>query len=166
MIAYEFYLRDPIKGNKLVGILPEKRKDPARITQKSIMNWVEKVFSNGLNDKDIYFIQVNDLIGASVQMRRVFESIQENIRELENQIKRAVIMVDGYKIILDELHSASKKHGGHGLKEATEVFERDLIQGAITRSKGNITQASVQLGLSRPGLYDLIKKLRIEIEKG
>ena len=58
MIAYEFYLRDPAKGNKLVGILPERRKDPARITQQSVMNWVGKLFINGLSDRDIYFIEV------------------------------------------------------------------------------------------------------------
>jgi len=58
MIAYEFYLRDPIKGNELVGVLPERRKDPERITQKSVMNWAENVFGNGLSNKDIYFIQV------------------------------------------------------------------------------------------------------------
>ena len=58
MIAYEFYLRDPVKGNELVGVLPERRKDPSRITQKSVMNWVENVFRNGLSNKDIYFIRV------------------------------------------------------------------------------------------------------------
>ncbi|HSB05102.1 MAG TPA: hypothetical protein VLK23_07875 [Thermodesulfobacteriota bacterium] len=58
MKAYEFYLRDPAKGNKLVGILPERRKDPARITEKSVMNWVEKLFIDGLSDRDIFFIQV------------------------------------------------------------------------------------------------------------
>jgi len=58
MIAYEFYLRDPIKGNELVGVLPERRKDPSRITQKSVMNWIENVFSNGLNSKNIFFVQV------------------------------------------------------------------------------------------------------------
>jgi hypothetical protein len=58
MIAYEFYLRDPIKGNELVGVLPERRNDPTRITQKSVMNWAENVFGNGLSNKDIYFIKV------------------------------------------------------------------------------------------------------------
>jgi hypothetical protein len=58
MTAYEFYWLDPVKGFELVGILPERRKNAARITQKSIMHWVEKVFSNKLSDKDIYFIQI------------------------------------------------------------------------------------------------------------
>jgi hypothetical protein len=36
MVAYEFYWRDPIKGYQLVGVLPERRKNPARITQALI----------------------------------------------------------------------------------------------------------------------------------
>jgi len=58
MIAYEFYLRDTVKGNELVGILPERRKDPARITQKSVMNWAETVLGNSLSNKDIYYIKI------------------------------------------------------------------------------------------------------------
>ena len=60
MIAYEFYLRDTVKGNELVGILPERRKDPARITQESVLHWAETVLGNSLGNKDIYFIEVTD----------------------------------------------------------------------------------------------------------
>ena len=58
MIAYEFYLHDLVKGYELVGILPERRKNPQRITQKSVMGWVEKVFDSNLSTKDIFSIQV------------------------------------------------------------------------------------------------------------
>lgn len=58
MVAYEFYLHDPVKGYELVGILPERRKSPERITQESIMRWGENIFGKDLNTKDIYFIQV------------------------------------------------------------------------------------------------------------
>ncbi len=30
--AYEFYLFNPFKGYELLGVLPERRKDPERIT--------------------------------------------------------------------------------------------------------------------------------------
>jgi hypothetical protein len=39
MVAYEYYLRDEIKGFELIGILPERRKDLSRITQKSIVGF-------------------------------------------------------------------------------------------------------------------------------
>ena len=58
MEAYAFYWLDPIKGYELVGVLPERRKNPERITQKSVMGWVEKFFGNKLSTQDIHFIQV------------------------------------------------------------------------------------------------------------
>ncbi len=58
MVAYEFYWFDPIKGYELLGILPERRNDPERITKKSIMDWAEKVFGTNLSPEEIYFIQV------------------------------------------------------------------------------------------------------------
>jgi hypothetical protein len=39
MVAYEFYLNDPEGNKSLIGILPERRKDPKRITKKSILRW-------------------------------------------------------------------------------------------------------------------------------
>jgi hypothetical protein len=58
MVAYEFYLRNE-KEDKLIAILPERRKDPKRITPESIMNW-GRILSNsaGIDANNIYFIQV------------------------------------------------------------------------------------------------------------
>jgi hypothetical protein len=58
MVAYEFYWCDLAKGYELVGVLPERRKNPKRITQKSVMGWAKKIFGDNLSTKDIYFIQV------------------------------------------------------------------------------------------------------------
>ena len=65
MVAYEFYWLDPIKGYELLGVLPERRKNPERITRKSVMGWMEKVFGNKFSTKDIYFIQmaINEYTG-------------------------------------------------------------------------------------------------------
>ena len=58
MVAYEFYLRDE-KGDKLFGVLPERRKDPKRITTESIMNWGIILSERaGIDTNSIYFIQV------------------------------------------------------------------------------------------------------------
>ena len=56
MVAYEFYWRDKVEATHLVGILPERRKDRAGITNESILNWLKKLTGNG--GKDFYFIQV------------------------------------------------------------------------------------------------------------
>ena len=87
-----------------------------------------------------------------------------NIRELENRVKRAVIMADGIKVTPADLELASSyaKYEGQGLKEAREALERDMIQLTLTRNKGNLTRTAAELGISRPSLYDLMDKLGIE----
>ncbi len=59
MIAYEFYWLDESRGYQIIGVLPERRKNPDRITQKSILNWGEMIFGHDLDMKDIFFIQVS-----------------------------------------------------------------------------------------------------------
>jgi len=58
MIAYEFYWRDEIGKEHLVGILPERRKNPIRITKESILNWVSMFIGNNLDTNNVYFVQV------------------------------------------------------------------------------------------------------------
>jgi two-component system NtrC family response regulator len=89
-----------------------------------------------------------------------------NVRELENRVKRAVIMAEGSKITPQDLELVSQyaKYEGHGLKEAREGLERDLIEKAISKNKGNLTKAAEELGVSRPTLYELMGKLGIKKE--
>jgi hypothetical protein len=56
--AYRFYWRDPINGPQLIGILPERRKNPERITRESVMNWGKQYFGKTLGINNIFFIQV------------------------------------------------------------------------------------------------------------
>jgi len=58
MVAYQFYWYHPVRGYELVGVLPERRKNPERITPQSIMGWAEKILGDKLSTKDIYIIQV------------------------------------------------------------------------------------------------------------
>ena len=58
MIVYEFYYLDPIEGFQILGVLPERRKNPARITQKSIMNWGKIFFGNKWDINEIFFVEV------------------------------------------------------------------------------------------------------------
>jgi hypothetical protein len=58
MVAYEFYWLNPTGGYQIIGVLPERRKNPARVTQQSIMNWGVRIFGKELDTKDIFFIQV------------------------------------------------------------------------------------------------------------
>jgi two-component system NtrC family response regulator len=87
-----------------------------------------------------------------------------NIRELENRVKRAVIMADGTKVTPADLELTSPydRYHGQGLKQAREALERDMIHRSLTRNKKNLTRAASELGISRPALYDLMDKLGIE----
>jgi hypothetical protein len=59
MTAYEFYYRDEKGKEHFIGILPERRRDPKRITKESVLNWGWMVIGETSDVKDIYFIRVD-----------------------------------------------------------------------------------------------------------
>jgi two-component system NtrC family response regulator len=89
-----------------------------------------------------------------------------NVRELENRIKRAVIMAEGVNITPGdlEMEAPKEKYENMGLKEAREALEEELVTKAIFRNNGNMTRVAMELGISRPTLYDLIDKFGIPKE--
>ena len=58
MVVYEFYVRDKDKGDKLIGVLPERRNNIERINHESIMNWIKTVYSTADRTNNIFYIQV------------------------------------------------------------------------------------------------------------
>jgi two-component system NtrC family response regulator len=86
-----------------------------------------------------------------------------NIRELENRIKRAVIMSNDSKVTPSdlELDSPFTQFAGQSLKDAREALDREMIQNALNKADNNLTRAAAELGISRPSLYDLMDKLGI-----
>jgi hypothetical protein len=64
MLVYELYALKKKKGYELIGVLPERRKNPARITKNSVMNWAKMLSGDEVNSKDIFFkpvrLDVND----------------------------------------------------------------------------------------------------------
>ena len=89
-----------------------------------------------------------------------------NIRELENCIKRAVIMADGNQISLDEVGLAAPSDEFSGktldLRTLRDETERRAIIAALGRVNGNIVKAADLLGVSRPTLYDLMHRLGLK----
>ena len=59
MLGYQFYCLDEKGKDHLVGILPERRFNPGRITDRSIMNWAREIIGNGCRGRRIHFIRVN-----------------------------------------------------------------------------------------------------------
>lgn len=89
-----------------------------------------------------------------------------NVRELQNRVRRAVILADGKRVTARdlELTEALSALPPPTLKEARENVERELVYDALRRHRGRITSAALELGVSRPTLYELMEKLGIARE--
>ena len=94
---------------------------------------------------------------------------QGNVRELLNAIKRAAIMSETDRLTCEDLglpSPAAAPEGTSGsdldLRTVREAAERQAIISALARSNDNIVKASELLGVSRPTLYDLMKRLSIK----
>jgi two-component system NtrC family response regulator len=83
-----------------------------------------------------------------------------NVRELENCIKRAVIMADGSQISASDLglQPSVVKTEPINLRQVRDEAERVAITKVLGRVNGNIAEAAQLLGISRPTLYDLMKR--------
>lgn len=81
-----------------------------------------------------------------------------NIREMENKIKRAVIMADGKHITREDLGLAEASELSLNLRHIRQEAERAAILRALSMTDNNISAAAKLLGITRPTFYDLIKK--------
>jgi two-component system NtrC family response regulator len=73
-------------------------------------------------------------------------------------------MADGKQVTATDLELtgvATSAATPQTLKEAREEVEREIVQNALRRHRGKITSAAVELGVSRPTLYELMEKLGI-----
>jgi two-component system NtrC family response regulator len=86
-----------------------------------------------------------------------------NIRELENAVQRATIMAKGRFIEPGDLGVALPPPPDRvSLREARNRVERQVVVDALIRTKGNISRAAIELGISRPALHDLLDKHNID----
>jgi two-component system NtrC family response regulator len=88
-----------------------------------------------------------------------------NVRELKNRIKRAVIMAESKQITTNDLELTSPESEGlinFALREVRDQAERQAIVRALGHSGGKITEAAELLGISRPTMYDLIRKFNLK----
>ena len=89
-----------------------------------------------------------------------------NVRELENRMKRAVVMSDKALLEADDLELVPQdpKPISLDLRGARARAERDVIQLALAETGGNISLAAKLLGVSRPTLYDLVREYGLAVE--
>ena len=58
MDAYEFYRFDKLKGCHLIAILPERRRNPERITKESVKEWVRQLSDDHEDLTNIFFVKI------------------------------------------------------------------------------------------------------------
>jgi transcriptional regulator with PAS, ATPase and Fis domain len=90
-----------------------------------------------------------------------------NVRQLENEIRRAVVLADD-RIDVPDLSvdiarggPAASRGAGLDLRSRVDALEEELVREALARTKKNRTRAAELLGLSRFGLQKMIKRLKI-----
>ncbi|MEO8078570.1 MAG: helix-turn-helix domain-containing protein, partial [Acidobacteriota bacterium] len=97
-----------------------------------------------------------------------------NVRQLRNEVQRAVAMASPGGLITPELLSPAfgtqelpiDGTSRHRLRRTTlaaavEKIEREMIQSALERSSGNISESARLLGLTRRGLYLKMDRLGV-----
>ena len=83
-----------------------------------------------------------------------------NVRELDHAVERATLMARGEAIDARDLALRRPGDGGAPLEQMSlEEVERILVQKAMARYDGNVSQAARALGLSRSALYRRLEKL-------
>jgi DNA-binding NtrC family response regulator len=89
-----------------------------------------------------------------------------NIRELENEITRALTLAPAQGSITPDLLSDTIRNGSNKaldfnkgtVQEITDRLEQVLVKEALEEAGGNRTRAAQKLGLSRRGLLNKIKR--------
>ncbi len=86
-----------------------------------------------------------------------------NVRELENKLNGAVILSEGKQISAHDLdlEVPDESMTYLNLRSARHEAERRVLRQALAQTSGNLSRASELLGITRPTIYDLMKKHNI-----
>ncbi|MFT3921258.1 MAG: sigma 54-interacting transcriptional regulator [Myxococcales bacterium] len=106
-------------------------------------------------------------VRVSAEAMRLLESrsYPGNVRQLENEVRRALALCDGTMRadhVEEPLVPASEagRAGTLDLHAQTEELTRKLVESAMQRTGGNVSQAAQLLGISRFGLQKILKRLK------
>ncbi|MFP4137246.1 MAG: sigma-54-dependent transcriptional regulator [Halomonas sp.] len=88
-----------------------------------------------------------------------------NVRELRNLAERYVLLGGAFDYRLEALLAGAEGDSGEPtLPQQVELFERSLLDQALTRHRGRVSEACERLGLPRKTLYDKLKKYGLRPE--
>lgn len=96
-----------------------------------------------------------------------------NVRELQNEVQRCLVMAGGGPLILEDhlspkINPAGETHSlaSHRFAEAKADFEKRFLREALARCRYHRTRTAAEVGLTRQGLFKLLKKHGIETRAG
>jgi DNA-binding NtrC family response regulator len=82
-----------------------------------------------------------------------------NVRELAHVVERAILLATGETITAGDLGLQPSGDAGARLEGMTlDEAERSLIEGALQRYDGNVSEAAEALGVSRSALYRRLQR--------
>ncbi|GLR71076.1 PEP-CTERM-box response regulator transcription factor [Agaribacter marinus] len=89
-----------------------------------------------------------------------------NIRELQNKLKSSVVLAEGTLVTADDLglfvNDNDNEPRVFNLREVREIAETKAIRQAYMQAEQNISKTAELLGVTRPTLYSLIDKYRLD----
>jgi len=105
-----------------------------------------------------------NIVGLSEEAINAIEeySWPGNIRELSNKVTRAAIMCEDKYISAEDLGLKSAENIQLNLKVIRESAEKDALKTTLSATGNNISAAAKLLGVTRPTLYDLMKKHNLD----
>ncbi|MDX9788337.1 MAG: sigma-54 dependent transcriptional regulator [Desulfobacterales bacterium] len=96
-----------------------------------------------------------------------------NVRQLENQIERAMVLTDQITLLPDHFPPELRRKrdevstdcffGGYSVKTAQKMIEKQLITKALQHTGGNRTHAAALLEISHPSLLSKMKTYGIPL---
>lgn len=104
----------------------------------------------------------------SPELTQVFQQYDwpGNLRELNNVIKRLVLLSKGDEIgvelLPEEMINRAEKNNPNDLKLVQESNERELILNALVQTKYNKTKAARLLNIDRKTLYSKMEKYQLD----
>jgi len=98
-------------------------------------------------------------IGARAKQKLLKYNWPGNVRELQHAIEKAVILSDD-KILYEDSFSLNNKIQDriNFPFQTIEKMECDMIKTCILKEKGNMSAVAKKLGITRPTLYNKLKK--------
>ncbi len=107
-----------------------------------------------------HFLQGRATLDAGARAALAAHAWPGNVRELKNAIERASLLCSDGVVTARDLGLGPPRMASGRVAPDAEP-DREMIEGALSRARGVISQAASELGLSRQALYRRMEKMGI-----